>query len=72
MIRALESMGTWMLGRVVPTVRASAGCPPDPWCRICLTCKFQRCYITPTCKTSCGSCGYNCSALAGGQSVTLC
>jgi len=72
MIKAMESLGTWMLGRIVPTVRASAGCPPDPWCALCGTCYFKRCSQSLGCKTYCGSCGYYCSASAGAQAVTLC
>jgi hypothetical protein len=72
MIKSLESMGAWMLGRLVPAVRASAGCPPEPWCALCGTCYLKRCHITPACKTSCGGCGYDCSALAGGPALALC
>jgi hypothetical protein len=72
MIKSIESMGAWMLGKIVPTVAASAGCPPDPYCKLCGTCYFKRCSQSLGCKEYCGSCGYNCFAASGVQSISLC
>jgi hypothetical protein len=64
-IKALESLGERMLALVLPTVKAAAGCPPDPWCKTCTNpCYVKRCYLTPRCTVRCGSCGYSCSASA--------
>ncbi|MEV4543718.1 hypothetical protein ACIBXA_22110 [Micromonospora echinaurantiaca] len=62
MFRRLENLGERMLGLFVPKVTAAAGCPPDPWCALCGMCHFKRCSYTPSCGTTCGSCGYYCSA----------
>ena len=70
MIKAMESMGAWMLGKLMPTVQASAGCPPDPYCRVCATCYLQTCHTTPKCGTSCTGCNTGCPYNRG--AVVLC
>jgi len=73
MIKSFESMGVWMLGKLVPTLTAAAGCPPDPYCAKCGMCHLKRCRVNGNCKgVTCGGCGYDCSASASAQAVTLC
>ncbi|MBQ1037592.1 MULTISPECIES: hypothetical protein [Micromonospora] len=69
MFRRLENLGERMLGVFVPKVTAAAGCPPDPYCALCGTCYFKRCSTNLACKTTCGSCGYYCSAGASTMSA---
>jgi hypothetical protein len=70
MIKAMESMGSWMLGKLLPTVQASAGCPPEPYCRVCATCYLQKCWTTPQCGNKCNGCNTGCGQAAG--AISLC
>jgi hypothetical protein len=71
MIKAMESMGVWMLGKLMPTVQASAGCPVEYYCKLCATCYLKRCHVTPKCGEACGSCNDgSCRSKAG--AIVLC